>query len=59
MIIVDYVCSKCEGADLTFSFDARWNVSKQWMDYEPQPYVVFCHDCDDETFAREVTRDEP
>ena len=54
MLFINYVCKRCENENITFSLDAKWNVNKQCLDYESQPYVVFCHDCDDETNPKQI-----
>ena len=54
MTIVNYVCKRCESSDVTFTFDARWNVLKQTMDYDYIPYDIFCHECVDNTAVKAI-----
>lgn len=47
---IKYKCKRCGGEDLVFTYDAKWDVEEQRMRLDKDPVVVYCMDCDDETY---------
>ena len=47
---IKYKCKRCGSEDIIFTYDAKWDVEEQRMRLDKEPVVVFCVDCDDETY---------
>lgn len=47
---IKYKCKRCGSEDIIFTYDAKWDVEEQRMRLDPDPVVVYCIACDDETY---------